>query len=452
MRSLSIALVAALVLGVAAATAAAAAPADSSSTLDRIAAVVNDDVVLASDVEEQLYLFLMRSQARPDSAEVDTLRRQILEQLIDEKLLVAEARRSGIVVPEAELARLVDQALAETRQRLGSEQAFREQLARESMTEERLRERYREEIRRQQMAQRLVSKNAPRARVTPAEAEAYFKANPGKFPKLPPEFRLAVIQIPVRADSAADGAARVAAAAARKRILAGERFAKVAQEISDDPGSARSGGDLGFFTRGSMDAAFERAAFTLAPGVVSEPVRTPFGWHLIEVVERDTLQAAGGRDSLDAQGRPIEEAHARHILIKVDLTQADAERAEAEARRVWERARKGEDFAGLVKRYSRYEGPASESGELGWISLGTLQPAIRAGLEPLKPGEISEPLANPAGYNIFKVLETRPERAYTLEEVRGELPEVVGQLKQRDRYEAWLQGLRSRASIRIAED
>jgi peptidyl-prolyl cis-trans isomerase SurA len=340
----------------------------------------------------------------------------------------------------------------EAKQRIGSEAAFAEQLQREGLTEDKLREKYREEIRRQQLAERIIQKTVPRSRVTAAEAEAYFKQYPAKFPRVPAEFRLAVIQIPVVADSAATAAARSAAMAARRRILGGEKFAKVAQELSDDPGSARSGGDLGFFGRGVMDAAFERAAFSLKPGVLSEPVRTPFGWHLLEVIEHDTLRTVAGKDSLDAQGRPVEEVHARHVLFKVEVTQEDANRAEALARSVRERASRGEDFAALAKRHSQYEGPQSEGGEIGWISLGTLQPAIRSGLQDLTAGQVSEPLANPAGYNIFKVLEVKPDRPYQLEEVRGELPEVVAQLKQRDRYEDWLKGLRAKAIIKIQND
>src|SRR5262245_28157854 len=117
-------------------------PAAGNQALDAIAAMVNDEPVLASDVEEQLFMYLQRAQARPDSAQLDTLRRQVLDQLIDEKLLIAEAKRQGVTVAPAEVNKQVEAAIVEAKQRLGGEAAFAQQLARENTTETRLRERY----------------------------------------------------------------------------------------------------------------------------------------------------------------------------------------------------------------------------------------------------------------------------------------------------------------------
>ena len=417
--------------------------------LDRIAAVVNDEVVLQSDVDEQVYLFLQRNNTQPDSALVDTLRRQVLDQMISEKLIVAEAKRQGLTVSATEVERQVDQAIADARQRLGSDEAFRAQLARENLTEDKLREKYRSEVERQMLAQRLVQKQLPPHEVTPTEAETYWKANPDKFPKMPAQLRLSVIQIPVTADSAALAKARKDAIAARKRIVAGEKFAKVAAEVSQDPGSAKSGGDLGFFTRGTMDPAFENAAFSIKPGTLSEPVQSAFGWHIIEVLDRDTLRTSTGADSLGPDGQKMPEVHARHILIRVPLTDADAERAHKLADHVFSEARKGTDFAALVRRYSHYAGKSGEDGDIGFVATAGLQENIRKGLDSLETGQVSEPLANAVGYNIFKVTDRKPERAYTLDEIRKELSQAVGEIKQRERYDAWVKTLRSKAHVEI---
>jgi len=189
--------------------AVAAAP-GGAQRVDGIAAVVNEEAILESDVEEQLYLLLARAQAQPDSQLVDTLRHQVLEQLIDDKLIVAEAQRQGLTVSDIEVNRAVEQQLAQKVQELGGEQAFREQLRRENTTEDRIREKYRKDIRLQMLGQRLLAKQFPPKTVPKAEAEAYFKANPTRFPKAPAEARLSVIQIPVLPDSAtsAKGARR----------------------------------------------------------------------------------------------------------------------------------------------------------------------------------------------------------------------------------------------------
>lgn len=416
--------------------------------LDGIAAVVNDEVVLQSDVEEQLYLFMMRAQAEPDSTVADTLRRQILDQLIDEKLIVAEAKRQAVTVPEAEVTKQVDEAIREAKERMGSPEAFKAQMEKENLTEAKLRDKYKAEVRRQMLAQRLVQKQVARKTVTQAEAEAYFKANPAKFPKMPAEVRVSVVQILAAADSSIDATARSRANRARSRIVdGGEKFAKVASEVSEDPSSGRSGGDLGFFTRGQLDPAVEDAAFSLKVGTVSSPVRTPFGYHLIEVLERDTLKTRAKKDSVDAQGRPVIEAHARHILIRVEVTEADVERARKKAERIHTEAVKGADFAQLANKYSEYKGPQAAGGDLGFLSLGSLQPHIRAALDSLKVGQISRVLVNRAGFNIFKLVDKKQERPYTLEEIRTELPSAVATIQYREKYEAWVKGLRAKAHI-----
>ncbi len=425
----------------------AATPSGDDQALDAIAAMVNDDAVLASDVEEQLYLYLQRTNARPDPAEIDTLRHQILEQLIDEKVLLSEAKRQGITVTDAEVKQQVDNAINDTKQRMGGEAAFLEQLAKENTTEPQLRERYRSELRRQLMVRRLVEKHFPRKPIPQSEAEAYFNAHMDKFPKVPAEVRLSVIQIPPTPDSAALAAGRAKILAARKRILAGEKFAKVASEVSEDPGSKDAGGDLGYFTRGRMERSFEDAALKQPLNVVGEPVLTPFGWHLIQVLDRDTLKTASGRDSIGPDGQPELEIHARHILIRVTPDDADIARAKALAERVRDEARKGTNFVTLVHRYSQYDGPASPDGDVGFVPVTSLQPQIRAGLDTLEIGQVSDVLPNQAGFNIFKVTDRHPERDYTLDEVKDDLPDAVAQVQFRDKYDAWVKELRSKAQI-----
>jgi len=424
-------------------------PASGRQELDRIAAVVNDDVVLESDVDEQVFLFLQRSNTRPDSATVDTLRRQVLDQMINEKLIVAEARRQGMTASSTEISRQVDQAIADAKQRIGGEAAFREQMTKENLTEPKLREKYRTEVERQILAQRLVQKQLPTHEVPQAEAEAYFKQYPGKFPKFPAQMRLSVIQIPVTADSASDAKGRAAAMAARKRITGGEKFAKVAAEVSDDPGSAKAGGDLGYITRGTMDGAFEKAAFSLPLNTLSEPVKTQFGWHLLEALDRDTVKTVARKDSVGPDGQPVIEVHARHILIRVAVNDADANRALALATRVRSEASKGTDFATLARRYSKYDGPATEDGDVGFVASTSLQENIRRGLDTLEVNQVSQPLANQVGYNIFKVTDRKAERPYTLDEIKAELTKAVEEIKQRERYDAWVKTLRDKAHIEI---
>jgi peptidyl-prolyl cis-trans isomerase SurA len=204
---------------------------------------------------------------------------------------------------------------------------------------------------------------------------------------------------------------------------------------------------LGFFRRGQLEPTIEDVAFGQANGKLSPPIRTPYGWHVIETMERDTVRGPNGADSLGADGKSLVEVHARHILVKVTPTDVDVQRAQTLAQNLRDQAAKGGDFAAIVKKYSTYRGPASADGDVGFLSLGALEPSIRAGLEPLKVGEVSQVLPNRQGFNIFKVLERKPERDYELAEIKEELPDAVAEAQFRDKYEAWLKTLRSKAQI-----
>jgi len=418
--------------------------------LDGIAATVNNQVVLQSDVEEQLYLFLMNAQATDvDSSTVDTLRTQILNKLIDEKLILSEAQRQGVTVPDAEVNRQAQEALKDAKARYENAAAFQEALRKENLTEDKLLQKFQDEARRAALVQRLVSKQITRRQPSPAEAEAYFKTNKDKFPKVPAEVRLSVIQIPASPDSNVDRQVKARAEAVRKRVIGGEKFAKVAADVSDDEGSKRSGGDLGYMLRGQMDPEFERAVFTRKLNTVGPLVRTVYGWHVLEVLDRDTVRTRAGRDSLDKEGLPLVEAHVRHILLRVPLTDDDVERSRALASKVRAEAVSGKDFGALAKKHSRYSGPHSDDGDIGFLPMTTLQPTIRSGLDTVQVGGISDVLVNQAGFNIFRVTERKAARDYELDEIRDELPGVVSEMQFREKLEEWVKGLRAKAHIQI---
>jgi peptidyl-prolyl cis-trans isomerase SurA len=418
---------------------------------DGIAAIVNDDVVLESDVEEQLFLLVqsLGQNASPDSSQLDTLRHQILERMIEDKLVIGEAKRQGITIADGELDKQTEAAIADVKRRLGGDQQFADQLRRENTTIAQVRTKLREQVRSRLLGARLIEKQFPRRPVPQSEAEAFFKTNPTKFPKVPAEVKLAVIQVPVTSDSVDDAKGRTAILAARKRILGGEKFAKVAQEVSEDPGSKNSGGDLGFFTEGTMEPGLENIAFRQPLHTLSEPLRTPYGWHLAETLDRDTVRTAAGRDSVGPDGKPVLEAHVRHILIRVPIDEDDALRAKSLAERVRGEAVKGTNFGTLVRRYSKYEGPTDEEGVLGFISVATLQDHIRAGIDSLEISQVSEVLPNQLGFNIFKLLDRKPPRDYNLEEVRDRLPAVVGEMRAQEKYEAWVKTIRTKSNIQI---
>lgn len=411
---------------------APATPAPRGERIDGVVAVVNDEVVLASEVDEQLYLFLQQARARPDSSEVARLRRDILDRIIDEKVIVSEAKRQNVTLAEAELKKNVDDAIADVKTRLGSEAAFRAELEKEGVSEEALRQRYRDDATRQMMANVLLRKQLGKVEVTPAEAEKYFAEHLAEFPKRASAIHVQLVQVPVEPDSAARRGVRAKAVAAAARLRKGEPFSRLAQELSEDVGTASNGGDLGWFKRGTLDSTFEDQAFKLPVGQVSGVIPSPYGYHLVKVEEADKTKG---------------EIRARHILFRLAPTDDDARRVRQRIDEVRGQAVKGVDFGTLARRYSRFQGQSGPDGDLGFLPMSAFSPDFRAALDTLETGQVSPPLLNAQGWHLFKVLDREGERTYRLEEIRTELPEMVRQAKLKTQYETFVADLRKKATI-----
>jgi len=409
-----------------------APPSSAGERVDGVAATVDNEVVLQSEVDEQLYLFLQQNGGRPDSSQVEQLRKDILDKLIDDRVIVSEAKRQKLTANEAEVEKNVADALADTRKRLGTDDAFQAELKREGLTEEDLKKRYRDEVTKQLLASTLLRKALGKSEVTPAEAEKYFTDHKDKFPRRPSAIRVQVIQVPVEADSLEKAAVKKRAADALARIKKGEPFSRLAQTLSEDPGTAPSGGDLGWFKKGTLDSTFELAAFKLPVGQVSGIVQTPFGFHLIKVEEAD---AAKG------------EIHARHILFRIAPSAADAERSRKAIEAVRAQAVKGVDFGTLARRYSRYKGPAGPDGDLGFLPMDVFSADFKTALDTLEIGQVTPPLLNPQGYHLFKVNDRQAERAYQLAEIQEKLPDLVRQMKLKEQYDTYVADLRKKAHI-----
>jgi peptidyl-prolyl cis-trans isomerase D len=268
--------------------------------------------------------------------------------------------------------------------------------------------------------------------VSPADLEAYYQEHLSEF-QHGNQARMAYVLLP-RLPSPRDSL-RVAqdAAQLRQEILEGADFAELARSMSEDPGSAGNGGDLGTFTRGRMVKPFEEAAFALKPGEVSEPVLTPFGWHLIKVEER----------SADEQGE--EQVRARHILLKFAASaetedelraRLDALKTAAEEKGLEAAAQE----AGLEVRDSGFVGqghpvPGLGGGSAWLVNLFMQQPA----------GEIAQG-ANEQFYWLAQSRESRAKGTASLDDVRQQVERAVLNLKKAERAGQLLQGLRAQAN------
>jgi len=415
-------LVAAGLLAIAAPT---AAQQDVFHPVDRVVAVVGDTPILASRVEEELNLALAEQQrtGRPmptDSAELAAYRREILDRLIDDELLLQQALRDTTVkVTDQQVQSATDAALRQTRAQFQSETEFRRQLQVAGLgTPEEYRRYLSEQVRRDIMKQQLVQRLRERQEIrsvppTETEIRDSYEATKAQQPRRPATVSFRAILVRPDPTAEAKAAARAEAESVLVELRQGADFATLARRASDDPGTRETGGDLGWFRRGRMVAQFEAVAFRLRPGQVSDVVETPFGYHLIQV---ERIEPA--------------EVKARHILITPVITDADLAVAEARAQRAADGLRLGTPIDSLVREY---HDPLEQS-LFEDIPPDNLPEALRNAVQGALPGDVIGPVRLDEGGRVrFGALlfeGQRPEGEYTFEElhdrIRSSLAEGSG--------------------------
>ena len=411
----------------------------SAGAAERIAAIVNNNVILESDVDERFQQAAMRFNVDPrDTAATAKLRKSVLDQLIENQVVIAEGTKLGITVSPAEVSAAVDREIGALRERLGGADAYQKALKQEGMTEADLRKRYEPDIRDQLIISRTVNREVQsKTTVTDAEIRTFFDTNQDSIGKRPEELRLAHILIAFEPDSVSAKRARVKADSLRALIAKGRSFEELAKQFSDDPSGAR-GGDLGEFGRGDMVPEFETVAFSLKLNEVSQPVRTRFGYHLIKVSSHQAKT-----DSTE------ETVHASHIMIGVKSTPADEERARKRALAIRDSLMQGADFAKMAKLYSKDSATKDSGGVLGGVPVNSLPDNLREVLTGLSLNEISVPVKRDAGYHIFKLLGRTPERDYKFEDIKDELRQMVLNKKLEESYRRWYERIKKTVTIEI---
>jgi peptidyl-prolyl cis-trans isomerase C len=247
--------------------------------LPAVLARVNGEDVTLAEVED--YVRNLEGRGGPLPADQrDRVYRGVIDQMVGYKLLVQEATKRKVAVPDTE----VDARIAQLKQQFPSESVFMQALIDRKMSMTKLKD----DARRDLAIGRLIEDEiAPKVAVKPEQLEAFYKTNPDQF-KQPERVRAShiLISVPENGDAAAKTAAKKKAEQILKDLKGGKDFAALAREHSQDPGSAANGGDLGLFAQGQMVGPFNDAAFTLKPGATSDLVETQFGFHIIRVAEK----------------------------------------------------------------------------------------------------------------------------------------------------------------------
>ncbi|MBS0335495.1 MAG: peptidylprolyl isomerase [Proteobacteria bacterium] len=408
------------------------------SLVDRIVAVVNSEVVTNSELAERLAVAerQMRKQNTP-LPEPRVLERQVLERLILEKAQLQMAKETGLRVDEVQLDRTLSRIAENNKMTLA---AFRQALERDGVQFDRFRDEIRSEIMLTRLREREVD---DKIQISDSEIELYMAENAGPgAPQGDVEYNIAhvLVRLPEQASPESIQAARARAEKVIAEARAGADFAKLAASYSDAP-DALAGGLMGWRAHDRLPELFSTALKDLAPGGVSQVLRSPAGFHVLKLIER--------RGGATLSGAPVRQTHARHILIKTSevVSENEAKRRLADIR---ERVMNGADFAELAKVNSA-DGSASKGGDLDWVYPGDTVPEFERAMDELKPGEISQPVKSPFGYHLIQVLERRVADV-SAERRRLQARQALRERRVDEAYQDWLRQLRDRTYVEIRLD
>jgi peptidyl-prolyl cis-trans isomerase SurA len=399
--------------------------------VDRIVAVVNDEVITANDLTQRVDLVTKQLQRQGTQLPTsDVLSRQILERMINDLLQVQLAKETGIKVDDATLDRTIERIAQENNLSMTD---FRSTLERDGVKYTKFREDIRQEIVLARLREREVEKDIV---VTDAEVETEL-LRVTKEASADSEFNLAhvLVLVPPQATPDQVEQRRRKAMLALSELRRGTAFAQVAATYSDAP-DALQGGTLGWRSSARLPALFLEVLEKLKDGEVSDIMRSPNGFHIVKLLEK--------RGKVATTPGGVQQTHVRHILIRAreGMSSSDARNRLAQLR---EKIVGGADFAELAKQQSE-DSSASKGGDLGWVAPGDTVQEFERVMNSLKDKEVSQPIQTPFGWHLVQVLERRSDEL-SEERKKSTARTAIRQRKADEAYQDWLRQSRDRAFV-----
>jgi peptidyl-prolyl cis-trans isomerase SurA len=380
-------------------------------------------LILESELNAQVQFYVLNNKLDPATP---GLRVQVLQSMINEKLIVAKAIEDSVTVTDEEVQQQMDAVIQQRVQQFGSEARLEEMYG---MPLGKIKREFREELRKSLLAQRLQQQRFGNATIGRFEVEEFYRTYKDSLPRVPEEIDLSDIGIAPRVSDAAKAVTRAKMQVILDSLRSGVDFTGLAKRHSQDPGSAPQGGDLGLVRRGQFVREFETAVFALTDGQTSDIVETEFGFHIIQLLER--------------RGDAV---HARHILLRIERTKESDEATIQLLDSLRLRALSGESFAELARKYSETK-ENTIGGNLGTVEIDQLNSAFRPAIDTLKEGAISAPVKVPEGngykYHIVWVRHRSPAHQMTLDQDFHKVEAIALNFKRTRDYQSWIEELKS---------
>ncbi|MGC3963220.1 MAG: peptidylprolyl isomerase [Rhodocyclaceae bacterium] len=403
--------------------------------VDRIVAVVNDEIITQSDLRARVTAATATLQRQGTALPpADQLERQVLDRMIYDKLQLQEAANTNVKVDDATLQRAL-QTIAENN-RMNINQLREAVEKSEGLPWDRFREDIRNEIILSRLRERDVDSKVV---VTDAEVDAFLASPEAATGSREVQVQHILLRAPEGATPEQWAALRKRADEVQRLIRQGDDFAKLAATYSDAQ-DAMQGGILDWRPIERLPALYGEAVSRMKPGQISDTMQSAVGLHIVRFInERAAAE----------QKQQIEQTHARHILIRTSDAASDSDvRQRLIALR--ERIVNGVDFAEMARTNS-VDGTAAKGGDLGWVSPGDTVPEFERAMNALKIGEVSQPVQSPFGWHLIQVLERRTVDV-TDDRRRAQARDALHDRKADESFEDWLRQLRDQAYVDIRLD
>ncbi|MFT5692640.1 MAG: peptidyl-prolyl cis-trans isomerase SurA [Oceanicoccus sp.] len=397
-------------------------------SLEKIIAIVDDDVLLASELNERVQQILNKiKQSGQQDPPMDQIQKDILDQLILENIQMQLARRAGLRISDAQLTASVERIARQNNMTLDQ---FTQALKNEGQSYIS----FREQVRKDTILQQIQKGNVnQRIKVTPQEIANFLQSEEGASVTAP-EYRMlhTLIPLPAKSDGATDEKAKKLADELFEKIQNGQDYAKA---IGTNGQTELSISDLGWRKSKDLPSIFSGLAAALQKNETAAPLKSAGGYHLVKLLDKR------------GDGEIIPQTKASHILLKPSAIRDDVA-TEAALKALRQRAIDGEDFAELAREHSEDIGSAAEGGDLGWTSPGQMVPVFQDAMELTEDGEISTVFRSQFGWHVLRVAERRDEDI--TDKLRDNMAHgFIHKRKYDDELQAWLQKIRDEAYVDI---
>ncbi|MBM4166596.1 MAG: parvulin peptidyl-prolyl isomerase [Ignavibacteria bacterium] len=392
-------------------------------SLERIIAVVDNEIILESELNAQVDFYMFNNRIDTVSLEI---KKQILEGMITDKLILAQAIEESVNVSDDEVQQQLDAIVQQRASQAGGEKKLEELYG---MSLARIKIEFRDEMRKQLLAQRLQQTKFGNEYISARDVEMFFSEYKDSLPIIPATVELAhIFNIP-KPNSEVQRAAEQKAQRILDSLRLNGDFSSFAKQYSDDPGSASEGGDLGFVRRGQFVKEFEEAVFALSDSEFAPVVKTQFGFHVIQLLER--------------RGESV---HPRHILIRVGKSASDDTVAINFLQSLKDSVAAGKSFSELAKKYSEDDETSFKGGVMEEQPFAQLDDELKSVLDTLSVGSISPPLRAIAGTNSgFQIVYLKNktlEHQANLRDDWKRIEKLALNYKRSNEYRKWIEELK----------